>query len=359
MIFRILTLAFLTPLFALAQKSYTISGNIKGIPDNTVLELRNDDVSKTPLNTCTVKAGKFEFKGTLQDPILVNMGYQGNPQRLFIFLDYSKLSITGKSDSLNFAKVSGSPTHDQFLKFNREFNQLFERLSILANDINTRKPDTDGKIRAEYDALISYIQNKGDAFIDNAPSSPVSPLVALILTQLNTDISITEARYNKLKPESQNGFYGKILATNVAGAKVGAIGSEAMEFVQNDVDGKPVSLSSFRGKFVLIDFWASWCRPCRMENPNVVEAFNRFKTKNFTVLGVSLDKDKNAWLKAIEDDHLTWTHVSDLKFWSNEVAQKYRVESIPQNFLIDPNGKIVGKNLRGEELLSKLNQLIN
>lgn len=359
MIFRLLTIAFLFPLIGLAQKEYSISGTIKGIPDNTILELRNDEVSKTPLGTAKVVAGKFLLKGTIQEPLLVNLGYQGNPLKLFIFLDNSKVTIAGKSDSLNFAKVSGSQTHEQFIKFNREFNPLFERLSVLANDINSRKPDPDGKIRAEYDALISYIQNKGDAFIDEAPASPVSPLVALILTQLNPDVSITEARYNKLKPESQNGFYGKILAGNVVGARVGAVGSDAMEFVQNDVDGKPVTLSSFRGKYVLIDFWASWCRPCRMENPNVVEAFNKFKAKNFTVLGVSLDRDKNAWLKAIDDDHLTWTHVSDLKYWSNEVAQKYRVESIPQNFLIDPNGKIVAKNLRGEELQSKLAQLLN
>jgi peroxiredoxin len=110
---------------------------------------------------------------------------------------------------------------------------------------------------------------------------------------------------------------------------------------------------------VLIDFWASWCRPCRIENPTVVKAYNQFKSKNFTVLGVSLDRAKDAWVKAIADDNLTWTHVSDLKFWSNEVAQKYKVESIPQNFLVDPNGKIIAKNLRGEELLRTLKQLLN
>jgi peroxiredoxin len=134
----------------------------------------------------------------------------------------------------------------------------------------------------------------------------------------------------------------------------------ALDFTQPDTTGTPISLSSFRGKYVLVDFWASWCGPCRTENPNVVESYNRFNSKNFTVLGVSLDRpgQKDKWINAIKEDNLTWTHVSDLQFWNNSVAQLYHVGSIPTNFLVDPTGKIVARNLRGPALQEKLCELL-
>ena len=130
------------------------------------------------------------------------------------------------------------------------------------------------------------------------------------------------------------------------------------DFTQPDTSGNPVSLASYRGKYVLVDFWASWCRPCRQENPNVVENYNRFKDKNFTVLGVSLDQAKPAWVNAIQMDGLTWVHVSDLQYWSNAVAKQLNITSIPQNFLIDPDGKIIAKNLRGPALERKLSAVL-
>jgi len=346
-------------LFAMAQQSFTINGSIKGIPENTTIQLKNEDLTISLLAEGPVKQGNFMLKGSLEEANIYLLTYPGNKQRLTIFMDNSNITIKGSADSLSKAKVSGSPANDQFNEFNNEFNPLFDKLTKIAKHINEGKPDPGNVMRKDYQNTIVIIQEKTDKFLTKYPSSPVSPFVALVMTQLNTDVKITEKRFNNLAPNVQTSYYGKILDKSIAEGKIGSIGSDAIDFVQNDTSGKPVSLSSFKGKYVLLDFWASWCKPCRMENPNVVKAYNQFKDKNFTVLGVSLDRSKDSWLKAINDDGLKWTQVSDLKYWSNEAAVKYKIDMIPRNFLLDPNGKIIGKDLRGEELLNTLKSLMN
>jgi peroxiredoxin len=170
-----------------------------------------------------------------------------------------------------------------------------------------------------------------------------------------------EPLFNKLPAATQKLPSAVSLKDEMEIAKKTGVGKYAMEFTQNDTLGNPVSLSSFKGKYVLVDFWASWCGPCRAENPNVVKTYQKFQNKNFTILSVSLDRpgQKERWLKAIHDDGLTWTHVSDLKFWDNAVAKQYGIRAIPQNLLLDPSGKIIAKNLRGEELAEKLGAVLN
>jgi peroxiredoxin len=174
------------------------------------------------------------------------------------------------------------------------------------------------------------------------------------------DPMLLEKRYNAMDTSAKTYAISKSLYSYIQYNKVGAVGTAALDFTQPDTTGTPVTLSSFHGKYVLVDFWASWCGPCRAENPNVVDNFNQFKQKNFTVLGVSLDRPggKDNWLAAIHKDNLKWTHVSDLQFWNNAAAQLYRVNSIPFNMLIDPSGKIIAKNLRGEMLHSKLCEVL-
>jgi peroxiredoxin len=196
------------------------------------------------------------------------------------------------------------------------------------------------------------------SFLEQNKASFVNFFVLSQIGGYTPDVAEIEPLFQSLAPSLKNSAEGKAFAEKVVSLKAVSIGSTAPDFTQNDIKGNPVKLSSLRGKYVLVDFWASWCGPCRHENPVVVEAYNQFKDKNFTILGVSLDNAKANWEKAIAADKLDWTQVSDLKGWQNEVAALYGVQSIPQNFLLDPQGKIIAKNLRGEELKSKLGELI-
>jgi peroxiredoxin len=168
-----------------------------------------------------------------------------------------------------------------------------------------------------------------------------------------------EIAMNKLSPAAKNNLIGKRTLEKIRIDKKMGIGTTAPSFTQNDTQGKPVSLKDFRGKYVLIDFWASWCHPCRAENPAVVKVFNEYKDKNFTIIGVSLDSVKENWLEAIKKDGLTWTHVSDLKGWKNVVAEQYHVVGVPQNYLLDKEGKIIAKDLHGKALTKKLAELLD
>lgn len=362
------------PLSLLAQEGFTIHGKLGTLDAPAKAYLSYNLDGKRVTDSVLLGKGSFTFSGILPLPTMAVLSVKhdtltrdmrAGSDALYFYIENANITVTAK-DSIRYASVEGSATNDD----EKELRALQRPYRKMADaqmaEYRSKTPEEQKdsayvqRLREDMNSTQAGYDSVNRAFIAAHPGSYIA-LQTFQEVELGYNFNPDSAarRFMQLSPALRESPAGKELTAIIETSRKTMTGVEAMDFTQNDTTGRPVKLSDFRGKYVLVDFWASWCKPCRAENPNLLAAYNKYKGRNFTILGVSLDDEdgRRAWLGAVKKDGLPWTQVSELKGFQSKTAVMYGVSAIPSNFLIDPNGRIIARNLRGEELEKKLGEL--